>query len=61
MKKTYITPCVITTIISTTKLMATSTEDFNETLGTTGVDGGAALIKENPVSNYNVWDDDWSK
>ena len=59
MKKTYISPKThIVKIHSKASILQMS--DFNEQLDTTGADGSKALVKENPISNYNVWDDDWS-
>ena len=61
MKKTYIIPTVITTVINTETLIAASPDGFNGSLGTTGVDGNATLVKEQDTESYNVWDDDWSR
>ena len=63
MKKTYIIPAVTTTVISTASLLAASPGEFKEQLGTTGVNGDAALVKGDRGSrqDYNVWNDDWSQ
>ena len=63
MKKTYIIPAVTTTVISTASLLAASPGEFKEQLGTQGVSGSDALVKgdRGSRSDYNVWNDDWSK
>lgn len=56
MKKTYIAPTVTTTIISTENLIAASPDGFNSALGTSGVGGGSALIKDERDDD-GFWDD----
>lgn len=59
MKKTYRNPALTTVECVEELMIATS---FDEQVGTTGVNGGEALVKEEtPLSSYNVWDDDWNK
>lgn len=60
MKKTYIIPTTAIQTIMLENMVAGSPDGFNNTLGTKNVEGDAALVKENR-SDYNVWDDDWSK
>ena len=59
MKKIYRIPALTTVECVEELMIATS---FDEQVGSTGVNGSAALVKEEtPLSSYNVWDDDWSK
>lgn len=61
MKKTYIIPeTLIANLHPVSSMLATS---FEATLGTNGVSGENTLVKEekSQQSDYNVWDDDWSR
>lgn len=60
MKKTYIIPTTAIQTIMFENMVAASPDGFNNTLGKKGVEGDAALVKENR-SDYDVWDDDWSE
>ena len=60
MKKVYIAPETLLTMLSQEKVIAAS-----ETLGLYGTGGSDQLVKEDKqpssTSSYNVWDDDWSE
>ena len=62
MKKIYIMPAVTVTHVAVSRIIASSPlGEFNQKMGDTsteGVDGSAALTKQ---QNYDVWNDDWSK
>jgi len=55
MKKTYITPAALTVQLGTCKMMAESLPfGTNEITRSEDI-----LVKENTVSDVNLWDDEW--
>ncbi|MBQ9355678.1 MAG: hypothetical protein IJT98_00070 [Prevotella sp.] len=61
MKKTYITPATDILKCSTASLIAASPDGFTGKLGSTETNGESVLVKDEQRSDYNVWDDDWSR
>jgi len=63
MKKTYMNPTLLITQIGTEKLIAETLNQYEE--GGNGVlvkgDRGADRSNRGSRSDYNVWNDDWSK
>ena len=61
MKKTYINPQLITTHIVVTSLIAESV--LLDRAGSAKLGTGEILVKEDRTrpSDYNVWNEDWSK
>ena len=58
MKKTYISPEMLTVQLGTVHMMAESM--FVDTAGTTSVtDGSGGWVKETTPSDVNVWDKEW--
>ena len=56
-KKTYISPEMLTVQLGTCKMMA---ESLNINSTNTITDSNAILVKEqNTPSNVNVWDEEW--
>ncbi len=60
MKKTYIIPEMQLTMIACEKLIAESFE-INGNTTVRGTSGGWVKEDTGSRSDYNVWDDDWSK
>jgi len=57
-KKTYISPEILTVQLGTVHMMAESL--FIDKSGTNTIDNSAdILVKENNVSDVNVWDNEW--
>ncbi len=61
MKKTYIIPEVLIVKCAAASFIAQSADGFKGTLGSTNKSGSDVLVKDEQRSDYNVWDDDWSK
>ena len=58
MKKTYISPAMLTVQLGTVHMMAESL--IIDKSGTKTIDNSAdILVKENNVSDVNVWDNEW--
>ena len=58
MKKTYISPEMLTVQLGTVHMMAESL--IIDKSGTNTIDNAAdILVKENNVSDVNVWDNEW--
>ena len=59
MKKIYISPKILVTKVNVERMIAQS-----EYINKYDTGGSTQLVKENRsgrgISNYNVWDDDWS-
>ena len=60
MKKTYITPALLTVKVNTTSsLLTTSLGIYSSSEGNKITDSNEILVK-GQQQDYNVWDDDWS-
>ena len=59
MKKIYITPCVQLTNVELQTMIAESAGVYSTTVS--GEKGGWVKEDSPSTSNFNVWDDDWSK
>ncbi|MBR5394050.1 MAG: hypothetical protein IK144_03080 [Bacteroidaceae bacterium] len=59
MKKNYIQPTLNIVHVRPAQMMALSNVGINRV--ESDADGSEALVKGNSSSDYNVWDDDWSK
>ena len=58
MKKTYISPAMLTVQLGTVHMMAESLV-ISRGGGATIDNSGDILVKENNVSDVNVWDNEW--
>ena len=59
MKKNYIQPTLNIVHVRPAQMMALSNVGINRVEDYADV--SESLVKRNTISNYNVWDDDWSK
>ena len=59
MEKKYIQPQTCVVKLSQTHIIAESSVGINRS--SNDADDSEALVKGNSTSNYNVWDDNWSK
>ena len=58
MKKTYISPALLTVQLGTTQMMAQSLT-INRGSSTSIQNSGDILVKEDNSSDVNLWDNEW--
>ena len=58
MKKTYISPALLTILLGTTQMMAQSLT-INRGSSTSIQSSGDILVKEDNSSDVNLWDNEW--
>ncbi len=58
MKKTYISPTLLTILLGTTQMMAQSLT-INRGSSTSIQNSGDILVKEDNSSDVNLWDNEW--
>ena len=61
MNKQYVSPVLSVSIISTERLLATSMKVESDPDKKVEDQEDIGFAKENSSSDYDVWDDDWSK
>ena len=60
MKKTYISPEMLTVQLGTVHMMAESLQIFSSEISTNTIDNANdILVKEQNVSDVNLWDKEW--